>query len=923
MIGRIVITSVPRGLDGGAGFQPVLRTHALRPSIAERLAMRAAYPHPFPFGDPRNPRVCFHRIELVGDRAIHVLGSVRDAGNSYTGRSNYLAELIAIDPTETRGLPGGPAYAARSFPWLGRWTGEPRETPLAAEPALPGHDPADPETTRGPAQCPAWQAATGDAGWAGELAKSFLDGKRALIWAGENIDVLELFVEALRLLPASARWQVTFNTCEIEPFPAHWRAVRPELGLVGNYEPTNELRLVLGKIKQNGSRAPDHDLSRRARGEKVEPQPQPTAPVGVDGGEPLSSDDAALRARLREISEERRRRASAGSTARSGSNVRSTRPWIGALPVFVAVLLLLVSIAVWGISQRSDLQPRDDLLSDAPPEKQATSVHNSAPQQGQPEADVAINVPDTLDAPPEQQNRNQQPMEKPVAVSPPEEKADDEKLRGLREAQKQAIAGLEKLSNSVPLLEKAFPKTPDNKAKPQQVVLSGSGSFDLPRLLSPTLELASPYATKDRLAIVEETTSLDNERTWKITGNVSFLGVPNPSHVGRIIARDGKLLIELLVRGSHELCTRLTNSVLLIRTLDPNGQGEPRLRCEIHFSRPLERLQPIDISLLEDCPKLLDYDLAKRTKGIPKENLQWAISCSFKSSRLFTWLNNSHPPQEIRLPSTKTGNQEIEIKYLDFIHEAKDPKKKIVREREGKIAVSGTLKLDPTKWEVAFTPSDVDPLVDTPLFKAKISQAWIAEQVKQGKRDEQTLTQNFAGLFSGWLLSRLEDNEHRFHMFDDFLKKLPKDYLGKDFEEFEKKFPLPRIFPIRSARNFDHWTSVAMIEPSAAGTNIPGPRGGLVPKSQKTYDTEKEFQRELQSILDKINRDFIDRDLTPPCGDYGDRVKAEADRTAEALAAVLCNDGFGPITVQVESLELIARDREETKYFVPIVEPGN
>jgi hypothetical protein len=38
---------------------------------------------------------------------------------------------------------------------------------------------------------------------------------------------------------------------------------------------------------------------------------------------------------------------------------------------------------------------------------------------------------------------------------------------------------------------------------------------------------------------------------------------------------------------------------------------------------------------------------------------------------------------------------------------------------------------------------------------------------------------------------------------------------------------------------------------------------------------------------------------------------------------VLCNDGFGPITVQVESLELIARDREETKYFVPIVEPGN
>ena len=143
MLGRVVITSVPRGLDGGAGFQTVLRTHGMQPSVAERLAGRAAYPHPFPFGDPRNPHVVFHRIERVGDRTIHMLGSIRDAGGSYTGRSNHLAELIAIDSAETRGLPGGPGFAALEFPWLGRWTGEPRNVPLAEEIAIPAHDPSD------------------------------------------------------------------------------------------------------------------------------------------------------------------------------------------------------------------------------------------------------------------------------------------------------------------------------------------------------------------------------------------------------------------------------------------------------------------------------------------------------------------------------------------------------------------------------------------------------------------------------------------------------------------------------------------------------------------------------------------------------------------------------------------------------------
>lgn len=618
MIGRIVITSVPRGLDGGAGFQPVLRTHALRPSIAERLAMRAAYPHPFPFGDPRNPRVHFHRIELVGDRAIHVLGSVRDAGSSYTGRSNYLAELIAIDPAETPGLPGGPAYAARSFPWLGRWAGEPRETPLAAEPALPGRDPADPETTRGPAQCPAWQAATGDAGWAGELAKSFLDGKRALIWAGENIDVLELFVEALRLLPASARWQVTFNTCEIEPFPAHWRAVRPELGLVGNYEPSNELRLVLGKIKENSTRAPDHDLSRRARGETVVHQSQPTSPASGHGGELPSADDAALRARLREISEERRRRASLGRSARNGPSVQGTRSWNSVLLMLGVLLLGIIAIVpVVVISQRQDLQPLDDLRSDNPMQKQATASLNSQTQHGQPEADVGINLPDTPAPPTDQPNGKPKPMEAPVAESPPEDKTNNEQRR---QAQNKAFENLVQGKATIPVRDEAFASNLDDSEKTKPVLVHES--FDITNIFAPDLELASPYADKDRLRVREEAMGQDNQHVWRITGTFydALHEKETQKEVGRLIARDKKLFLELdpQLGQKHPLFTRLENSVLLVSARSPEGHHDVRKKA-IRLSEPIRPKTPYALDPLHDESEFsvrLEQEAATRMASI-------------------------------------------------------------------------------------------------------------------------------------------------------------------------------------------------------------------------------------------------------------------------------------------------------------------
>ena len=315
MIGRIVITSVPQGLGGGSGFQPVLRTVGLRPSIAERLAMRAVYPHPYDFGNPANPHVLFHRIETVGDRTVHVIGSVRDAGSSYTGRSNYLAELIAIDPAETGTLPAGPAFAARAYPWLGRWSGEPGEISLGEEPPVPANDSEDPDGTGSPRVCAAWASRTGDAGWAGELARAFMDGRSAVIWVERGDDVAALFAEAARLLPTAARWRLTFNTCEIEPFPAHWRALRPDLPVVGARPAAKDLVLDLIALRKTGLPAPDHDLSQRARGKVSECDSHVDVKQGQKSGPTLNNE--ALRAQLQEIKDERRRRSGAASARRS------------------------------------------------------------------------------------------------------------------------------------------------------------------------------------------------------------------------------------------------------------------------------------------------------------------------------------------------------------------------------------------------------------------------------------------------------------------------------------------------------------------------------------------------------------------------------------------------------------------------------
>lgn len=669
MLGRVVITSVPRGLDGGAGFQTVLRTHGMQPSVAERLAARAAYPHPFPFGDPRNPHVLFHRIERVGDRTIHMLGSIRDAGGSYTGRSNHLAELIAIDSSEARGLPGGPAFAALEFPWLGRWTGEPRAVPLAEEIAIPANDPYDPEATRLPARCTAWEKATGDAGWAGELAQSFLDGRRALIWAGDTVNVLELFAEALRLLPASVRWQVTFNTCEIEPFPSHWRAVRPELGLVGNYEPTNELRLVLGKIRESRSRAPDHDLSRQARGEAL--ARENTSAPSRDRGNVSATyeDDAAVRARLKEISETRRRRTGPAVVARTATKAQGMQRWVlwAILPAVLALLGtggLVVRSSRMTTSDdnsssdnlRSRIEERERVERVAEKEQQAKV---SREKEAEAVAKARVEA-ERAEAERAEARRAEEAERTEVerAETARAKAANEEK----KKAQKLAIQKLEsKKEMTVPLIDSE--PTPDLSPYPTSKAIELCDDFDIDNLISPSLELASPYNAEDQLRIDGRSDSRSRVPTWTIKGSIfqKSNGTRTPDIAGSIVAREGKLFLELAREGPmHALFPRLENSILIISTGAPEDTRNLTNRREIKLAQPIEApspylLDPLSKNDQQSIP--IEASIVKRIEDIITA---WRVELKHPAFDESVILTAKDTPKDFPLIKPATG---LELRY--------------------------------------------------------------------------------------------------------------------------------------------------------------------------------------------------------------------------------------------------------------------
>jgi hypothetical protein len=205
---EILYTSAPSGLrPGSSGYCTVLTSRGVPASTVELLESLSGYRHLFPLGHPQallNPVNFGHYVMRISGRREHVLSRVSDFKLDYTGRSNKLAHHVVVD--EIAAVSAGPAWLLKRPGWIrDNWNGE---VGLSDGNRIPAPE------VRAPAPCSAWARATGDAGWAGVLAESFMadPNRKVFLIYQPGTDVLALFDEAIALLPESKRWDVTFAT---------------------------------------------------------------------------------------------------------------------------------------------------------------------------------------------------------------------------------------------------------------------------------------------------------------------------------------------------------------------------------------------------------------------------------------------------------------------------------------------------------------------------------------------------------------------------------------------------------------------------------------------------------------------------------------------------------------------------------------
>lgn len=286
-------TSVPRGLKPGSrGFCTVAATPHLPGPLVDRLEALSGYQPVFPPHDPSaalNP-VVFSQLRLtVAGRVVSVLSRIGPSGLDYSGRPNKYAHHVVLEGNERP--EGGPAWVLSQPGFMqAGWDGEPREIPTGRTPGL---------GDRPPGVARAWQALTGDAGWAGVLAESFLADQRRPVFLvfRTGMELLPLFVEALALMLTSRRWDVDFSTY-FSQLPqgvnCTWRGL-----LEGSPEAANARRLpnaLVLDLCQPLGRADGGALVHLARtGERLPQEPvKTTAPPGSGWHTPRIPHDPAV-----------------------------------------------------------------------------------------------------------------------------------------------------------------------------------------------------------------------------------------------------------------------------------------------------------------------------------------------------------------------------------------------------------------------------------------------------------------------------------------------------------------------------------------------------------------------------------------------------------------------------------------------------
>ena len=212
---ELLYTSSPEGLDPGtSGYCTVARTPGIAKPLQQALEALSRYEPLYLPGDPledNNPVNYRHREILVAGQRWHVLSRVAYSGRDYTGRNNQLAHHVVLSAQEIAQYPEGPGWLMhqRNF-FREDWNG--RIELLTPRPRL--------SSATGPSgwNCRKWEETMGDSGWAGWLVELTSDETRRPcgLLVDPSVNTLRLMSEALELLPAAQRWNISFCTYAID-----------------------------------------------------------------------------------------------------------------------------------------------------------------------------------------------------------------------------------------------------------------------------------------------------------------------------------------------------------------------------------------------------------------------------------------------------------------------------------------------------------------------------------------------------------------------------------------------------------------------------------------------------------------------------------------------------------------------------------
>lgn len=209
MATELIYTSAERGLRGGSqGFCTVLMTNGLPLNLVERLESLSGYRTPTGQLLAHALPVNYQHLRFsVGGQDCSILSRVCDSGVDYTGRSNKLAHHLVISDTLERFAAGAAAILATPGLFRSAWAEEP-----SVQPPVKLRTPSSPGFAM-----TSWRRVLGDPGWAGAIAQHTLSSPDAIVAFVYGVNttsdsLLELFSEALQLLPKDKRWDVTFST---------------------------------------------------------------------------------------------------------------------------------------------------------------------------------------------------------------------------------------------------------------------------------------------------------------------------------------------------------------------------------------------------------------------------------------------------------------------------------------------------------------------------------------------------------------------------------------------------------------------------------------------------------------------------------------------------------------------------------------